>query len=541
MANTAACRLLSSLILFHVEFKRSCGIVLHPTSLPGPHGIGDLGREAFHFAEYLAQATVSIWQVLPLGPTGYGDSPYQCLSAFAGNPLLIDLHQLGEEGLLDPEDLEAPEFPQDEVDFKAVAEFKMPLLEKAYHRFNGAERARSWDAFREFCRDHRGWLNDFALFGALKEAHDGVEWTRWPPELARREYQAINEWSGDFAEEIQMRRFWQFLFYRQWERLRSHCRKLGLSIMGDIPIFVAHDSAEVWAHPELFQLDESGRASVVAGVPPDYFSATGQLWGNPLYRWEVMARDGYRWWIERFRSTLSLVDIIRLDHFRGFEAYWEVAGDAETAVQGRWVKGPGAGLFQAVESELGELPIVAENLGWITPEVEGLRRQFGFPGMGILQFAFGSDPQANDFIPHNHSRDLVIYTGTHDNDTTVGWWLSSGEHDSTREAGEVEAERDYARRYLNTDAEEIHWDFIRAALGSVACIAVIPVQDILGLGSEARMNLPGSSDGNWKWRLQGNALGPDHGERLKELIWLYGRSPGESSRGSTPRALVSQD
>ena len=361
---------------------------------------------------------------------------------------------------------------------------------------------------------------------ALKDAHGGVAWTDWEKDAALRRPEALRRWRERLDAEVEARRIEQFLFFRQWESLRAHAHDKGVRLFGDVPIFVARDSADVWAHPELFHLEPDGQPTAVAGVPPDYFSATGQLWGNPLYRWDVLAQRGFDWWIERFRAALELVDLVRLDHFRGFEAYWEVPGGETTAVRGRWVKGPGAALFQALQDALGApLPIVAENLGVITPEVEALRRRFGFPGMAILQFAFGSDSQANDFLPHNHTRDLVVYTGTHDNDTIVGWWTSAGAGDSTRSAEEVEEERHFCRRYLATDGREIHWDFVRAALASVAQRAVVPAGDLLGLGPEARMNVPARAADNWRWRLTPGQLSDELGARLRELTELYARAP----------------
>jgi 4-alpha-glucanotransferase len=509
---------------------RTSGILLHPTSLPGRFGIGELGPEAIRFADFLSAAGQRLWQVLPLGPTGYGDSPYQCFSAFAGNPLLVSLDVLEAEGLLMPADLaETPPFPEHEVDYGAVIDFKRSALARAFARFREHAGPPERDAFQAFCREQAAWLDDFAVFMAVKAAHGGVAWTEWDREIAARRPEALERWRQEKADEIEATRFTQHLFFRQWTELRRHCHARHMKIMGDLPIFVAHDSADVWAHPELFRLDETGRPTVVAGVPPDYFSATGQLWGNPLYRWDEMARTGYSWWIDRFRSTLSIVDLVRLDHFRGFEAYWEIPASAPTAATGQWVKGPGAALFEALRSALGPLPIVAENLGVITPEVEALRERFGFPGMAILQFAFGGDPQSSTFIPHNYSRDRVVYTGTHDNDTVVGWW-TSGVGDSTRTLEEVEAEREFARRYMHSDGREIHWDFVRTLLGSVAELAIVPLQDVLGLGSEARMNVPARPSGNWRWRFAAGALAPEVRGRLREITEDYGRIKRKSRR-----------
>jgi 4-alpha-glucanotransferase len=509
---------------------RTSGLLLHPTSLPGRFGIGELGPEALRFAEFLAAAGQRLWQVLPLGPTGYGDSPYQCFSAFAGNPLLVSLDLLEAEGLLTPADLaDTPAFPEAEVDFGPVIDFKRTTLARALSRFRQGAGPDEREAFERFSREHAAWLDDYALFMAVKAAHGGVAWTDWDREIAARRPDAIERWKREKADEIEATKFTQYLFFHQWAELRRHCHARHIKIMGDVPIFVAHDSADVWAHPELFRLDEMGRPTVAAGVPPDYFSVTGQLWGNPLYRWEELARTGYAWWIDRMRATLSLVDLIRLDHFRGFEAYWEIPASAPTAATGQWVKGPGAALFDALRSALGTLPIVAENLGVITPEVEALRERYGFPGMAILQFAFGGDPQSNGFIPHNYPRDRVVYTGTHDNDTVVGWW-TSGVGDSTRTVEEVEAEREFARRYMHSDGKEIHWDFIRTLLGSVAELAIVPLQDVLGLGSEARMNVPARPSGNWRWRFGAGALTPEIRRRLREMTETYGRVKRKAKR-----------
>jgi 4-alpha-glucanotransferase len=484
-----------------------------------------LGPQAHRFADFLAGAGQRLWQVLPLGPTGYGDSPYQCFSAFAGNPLLISLDALVEDGWLDAPDLDgAPAFPDDGVDYEAAATFKLPLLDRAFARFQDEAKPAERAAFESFRQAQASWLDDYALYMAVKEAHGGAEWTEWEAAIARRTPEALERWRQERAATIRAREFGQYVFFRQWGRLHDRCRERDVALMGDIPIFVARDSADVWAHPELFQLEDDGRPKAMAGVPPDYFSATGQLWGNPLYDWDAMSRTGYAWWIERFRAALGLVDLVRLDHFRGFEAYWQIPAGEETAVNGEWVKGPGAALFAALYEALGELPIVAENLGVITPEVEALRERFGFPGMAILQFAFGRDPEAAAFQPHNYPRNRVVYTGTHDNDTVVGWWTSSGAGDSTRGAEEVREEHERALAYLDAEGREIHWAFIRAALASVADTAIVPLQDVLGLGSDARMNLPGRARGNWRWRFRAEALTDEIRDRLKNLADLYGRS-----------------
>ena len=483
-----------------------------------------MGKTAHEFVEFLSESGQRIWQVLPLSPTGYGDSPYQCFSAFAGNPLLVDLCALREQGLLSPQDLsKAPVFPEEHVEYGPVIEFKRGLLRKAAHAFlsDGARNDRA--AYDLFCHDNASWLEDYALFMACKDVQHGSVWVNWAAGIRQRNSAALQEWRERLSSEIAIHKFAQFEFFRQWEKLRAHCADYDVRIMGDVPIYVAHDSADVWAHAELFQLNDQGRATAVGGVPPDYFSSTGQLWGNPLYRWEVSAACGHRWWTDRFRASLKLFDLVRLDHFRGFQAYWEVPAGAATAEEGQWVKGPGAEFFQTVKKQLKTLPFVAENLGVITPEVEALREECGFPGTSVLQFAFGNDPQGPTFRPHNYSRELVAYTGGHDNDTTVGWWTSSGGGDSTRTAEDIHREHAFTRSYLGFTNEPIHWVFVRSVLASVADMAVIPLQDVLGLGSAARMNLPGTASGNWRWRFQWNALKKEIREELRRLTLLYER------------------
>jgi len=512
---------------------RRSGILLHPTSLPGPHGAGDLGPAAHRFAAWLASAGQRLWQVLPLGPTGYGDSPYQALSGRAGNPLLVSLELLRDEGWLSGADLAgAPAGDGRTAELHAALAWKRERLARAARAFARRAAAGAAADFEAFRARGAGWLRDWALFAVLKEAHGGLAWTDWPAPLARREPAALGAARAAHAEAIRAEELGQWWFFRQWQALRARCRALGVELMGDVPIYVAHDSVEVWTRPELFRLDARGAPAFVAGVPPDYFSATGQLWGNPLYEWEAVARDGFRFWVERIRGALALVDRVRLDHFRGFEAYWEVPAGAATAEAGRWVTGPGEGLLRALERELGPLPLVAENLGVITAEVEALRRRFHLPGMAILQFAFGDDPQAPTFRPHRYERDTVAYTGTHDNDTVMGWWRG-GAGDSVRSAEAVVREKAFAREYLGVDHHadpEMNWVMIRALLASVADDVVFPLQDVLGLGSEARMNTPATADGNWRWRLREEALGEGHAERLGRLAEIYGRC-GEGRRG----------
>lgn len=497
---------------------------MHVTSLPSPFGIGDLGESAYEFAEFLAAAGHKVWQVLPLNPTGFGDSPYQCFSAFAGNASLIDLRALHDQGLLRATDLASiPPFPNDRVEYAAVNDYKQGVLQTAARNFFSDANSSQRTNFEGFRRENMEWLEDFALFMTCKHQHNEVMWTKWDPKLRERDPEALGKVRRELAAEINAYQFWQYVFFQQWQKLKTRCHELGIRIMGDIPIYVAHDSADVWSHRQLFHLDEQGNPTVIAGVPPDYFSATGQLWGNPIYRWELLAQCGYSWWIDRFRASLKLFDMARLDHFRGFEAFWEVPGGAPTAAAGRWVKGPGAELFRVVQSALGELPIVAENLGVITPEVEAIRHEFGYPGMALLQFAFGNDPQGPSFRPHNYARELVAYTGGHDNDTTVGWWKSSGANDSIRTPEDVLKEHAFARAYLGFENEPVNWVFLRAVLASVADTAIIPLQDVLGLGSEARMNLPGTISGNWRWRFEPGVLTEDLSRRLRDMNSMYDR------------------
>jgi 4-alpha-glucanotransferase len=507
-----------------VSFSRSSGVLLHPTSLPGRYGVGDLGDEAYRFIDFLVASGQTLWQVLPLGPTGYGDSPYQSFSAFAGNTLLVSPDRLLSEGLLDRRDLDgAPAFNAERVDFGAAIEFKNKLLRRAYENFRRTTDTSLRVAFETFSQREAAWLDDYALYRAMKDARGGVAWNRWEPPMVKREPAALTAAREGLREQISAQKFYQFLFFKQWQALKRYANEQGVSIIGDIPIFVAHDSADVWTHPHLFKLNPDGTPRVVAGVPPDYFSATGQLWGNPLYDWERLKSENFRWWITRVSSMLHTVDILRIDHFRGFAASWEIPGGDTTAERGHWVNAPGRELFEAIKRALGDLPILAEDLGVITPDVELLRDDFGFPGMRILQFAFGGDSKNID-LPHNYHRNIAVYTGTHDNDTTVGWFKSQAGAGSTRDEEKIERERKFCLDYLNSDGREIHWDFIRAVLASVGNIAIIPLQDLLGLGNEARMNLPNSTKGNWSWRYAAGALTDDLRDRLKGLTELYGRN-----------------
>ncbi len=502
-----------------MRFPRRSGILLHPTSLPGRFGIGDLGDEAFRLIDFLASAGQTYWQVLPLSPTGYGDSPYQGLSAFAGNPMLISPEKLVEEGHLSPMDLEeVPDFSAERVDFGPVIRYKMALLDRAFANFRARATAEQRAEFARFCEEQAFWLDDFALFMALKEAHDLRPWHEWDPGAAAREPKALARWRDSLADRIEGHKYRQWQFFSQWLAVKAYANKHGLRIIGDIPIFVALDSTDVWANPHLFHLDEDLQPTVVSGVPPDYFSETGQLWGHPLYRWDVMAQDGFAWWIARFRMAFTQADVVRIDHFRGFYNYWEVPGGSKTAVNGRWLYGPGANLFHAVTAALGRVAIIAEDLGDFDDEsragVDALQAEFGYPGMKVLQFAFGAGPD-DPFLPHNFaSPNWVVYTGTHDNDTVLGWYQVTS----------TEEERDYARKYLGRDGSDIAWDLIRLAWASVGNTAMTTVQDLLSLGHEARMNTPSTvGPPNWCWRLLPGALTEPVARRLLELTAIYGR------------------
>ncbi len=496
---------------------RTSGVLLHPTSLPG----GDLGSTARELVDFLAAAGQSWWQMLPVGPTGYGNSPYSAQSAFAGSAALVSTDRLISDGLL------------------AEAERARPPEARLRAAFAAAADSRDREAFAAEAGD---WLDDFALYRAIKAAHGHVQWTRWPAPLRDREPDALARFRDDHARELDFERFVQARFFGDWRALRAYAHARGIALIGDLPIFLAHDSADVWQHRGLFYLDDAGEPTLVAGVPPDYFSATGQRWGNPLYRWAEMRATGYAWWIARFRATLALFDAVRLDHFIGYTRYWAIPAREPTAVKGRWRPGPGARFFRAVGAALGELPLIAEDLGLVTPAVESLRVRFGFPGIKLLQFAFGTDPQGPSFLPHNYPREAVAYTGTHDNDTTVGWFSDLGS--GTRGVEQAALERRAALRYLGApddddarddarddrrdDRREIHWRMIRAIMASVANVAVIPAQDLLGLGSEARMNHPGTATGNWEFRLAPGALAPAIADRLRDLSETYGRRRPEA-------------
>ncbi|MEP7148648.1 MAG: 4-alpha-glucanotransferase [Acidobacteriota bacterium] len=502
---------------------RASGILLHPTSLPGEFGIGDLGKHAFEFVDFLVRTKQTYWQILPLGPTGYGDSPYQCFSAFAGNTLLISPEGLVEDGFLDVEVLrDRPFFPPEKVEYGPVYEWKNRILPIAFEGLDSDTGSDLREKFERFIQENENWLEDYALYRAIKASQEQRPWYEWDTPLKLRDARALAGISEKLGSEILAEKFYQFIFFRQWRRVREYANQNGVLVVGDVPIFVALDSADVWCDQRLFKLNEDGSPKFVAGVPPDYFSATGQLWGNPIYDWEAMRDDGFRWWIDRVITTLKCVDVVRIDHFRGFAAAWEVPGGDATAEKGCWVDVPGKELFTALKNELGNLPFWAEDLGVITPDVTDLRDEFGLPGMRILQYAFGGDARNHD-LPHNHINRCVAYTGTHDNDTAVGWWNSQAGAGSTRDESNIGHEREFCMQYLDTDGSEIHWDLIRAVWASVADTAIAPLQDLLGLGSGARMNLPASTSGNWQWRFRDGDLTADIAERLKELTEIYGR------------------
>jgi len=507
------------------SLDRRSGILLHPTCLPSPYGIGDLGPNANAFADFLVEAGQTLWQVLPLGPTGYGDSPYQTFSIFAGNPLLISPELLFEDGLLTRAELEGkPQFPERTVDYGGVLTWKRELIRRAYGNF--CERASDeekglFDTFRD---GQSCWLEDYSLFMALKLANDGASWTEWEEGVRLRKRGKLNEARKALKHEIEVVDFGQYLFFKQWNALREYCNERGIQIIGDMPIYAAHDSADVWANRSLFKLDSNGHPTVVAGVPPDYFSETGQLWGNPIYRWKKMANDEFSWWVDRLTSAIKLYDLVRIDHFRGFAGYWEVPAGEETAENGRWVEGPGEALFEALAKEFGDdLPIIAEDLGIITEDVVELRNRFDLPGMAVLQFGFGKDANSSHFPPHKFRKNLVAYSGTHDNDTILGWWVELYENDPEM--------RTYLQKYFATDGWEFQWTAIQALMASVANTVIFPLQDVLGLGSEGRMNTPGNAVGNWTWRYVQGDLTPDLIFRLRKLTEVYGRlqSPSPTS------------
>lgn len=499
-----------------MNFERSAGILLHPTSLPGKFGIGDLGKEAYKFVDFLESAGQKLWQVFPLGPTGYGDSPYQCFSAFAGNPLLISPELLVKENLLSENDLEnIPQFNPHQVDFGNLINYKKLILKTAFDNFIIISGEAEKD-FKNFVKEEKDWLEDFSLFMALKDFHNGELWAKWDENLVLRKKKSLDEFSIKLKSEILYHKFVQYYFFKQWKNLKKYANDKGIKIIGDLPIFIAYDSSDCWANKKLFSVDEKGKLLTVAGVPPDYFSPTGQLWGNPLYNWNEMEKDDFHWWRKRISSLLKMVDIIRIDHFRGFEAYWEISGDAVTAENGKWVKAPGDKFFTIINNYLGDIPILAEDLGLITKEVNELRDKFNFPGMKILQFAFGSKMERK-FLPHNHIKNCVVYTGSHDNDTTRGYFEKT-KYDNTDVYKSVQD-------YLNYYGDDITPHLIRNAYSSVADLIIIPMQDILNLGSEARMNFPGKLGGNWSWRFTWEMVHPETVNYYKYLCNIYERPP----------------
>lgn len=494
--------------------ERASGILLHPTSLPGKYGIGTLGKACFDFIDFLVKAGQTYWQILPLGPTGYADSPYQCFSAHAGNPNLIDPDLLVKVKLLEADDLnDFPRLPEDFVEFDAVQKARLPILKKAYERFLHYADNMQKMAYRNFLKEHSKWINDYALFMAIKANRGQRPWYQWEEPLKMRESEALRAIQASLHDEIDFHKFLQYAFFRQWMAVKEYAHKFKIRIIGDIPLYVALDSADAWSNPEIFEFDENRNPIRVGGVPPDYFSETGQLWGNPLFRWDVLKKTDYQWWIERIETNLMLYDIIRIDHFRGFAAYWAVPYGEKTAVNGTWIPCPGQDFFTAIRNKLGTLPIIAEDLGVITPDVEALRDGFGLPGMKILQFAFDS-AEANDYIPYNYVKNCIVYTGTHDNDTVVGWFEKASPND-----------KKYVLDYLDTDGHEIHWSFIRLAWSSVANTAIVPMQDLLGLDTASRMNLPGTTSGNWTWRTKKSDFTAQIAERLAQMTRLYGRTP----------------
>lgn len=501
--------------------KRASGILLHPTSLPSPGGIGDLGPTAYRFVDFLTAARQTLWQILPLGPVGFGNSPYSATSAFAGNTLLISLERLAEHGWIDRKRLDSTgDSTGSRVDYEAVRARKLPLLEEAARNFLSGAKGDDRQRYERFCWENGWWLEDFVLFDALRRRYKSQSWNTWPRELAKREPAALDKAREELADELSVGRFLQFAFLEQWRSLRAYSTARGIRIIGDIAIFVSYDSADVWTHPDVFRLDAERNPEVVAGVPPDAFSETGQRWGNPLYKWAALRDRGYEWWVQRVRWALLLCDIIRLDHFRGFQACWEIPASEHTAVHGRWVPGPSDDLFQVLQRQLGDLPFIAEDLGLITEDVNALRERLGIPGMRVMQFGFGNTG-AHIYLPHKFEPNTVVYTGTHDNDTTLGWWKS----------GASEEERRFAKAYLGDAPDGIQWAMIRAAEGSVARQCVIPLQDILGLNSDGRMNIPSSANGNWSWRYKPNALAPELAEKFALIVEV-------ADRGGPPEKIA---
>jgi 4-alpha-glucanotransferase len=504
-----------------MNVQRASGVLLHPTCLPSNHGIGDLGQPAYEFVDFLAQSGQTLWQVLPLGPTGYEHSPYiMNFSTFAGNPLLINLESLAAQGLIHQKDLFSLDNQNlEKVQFDRVISHKLKFLRIAFDQFQKRESENDRKQFDDFCQNQAWWLDDFALFMALLAANEGKSWNQWEAAIAHREPAALKAAATELQDAIQFHQFLQFQFFAQWSQLRRYANDRNIKIIGDISIYVCHNSSDVWSAPELFKLDpETLAPAYIAGVPPDYFSATGQLWGNPVYDWDKMQQTGYDWWVKRFQATLQYVDIVRVDHFRGFEAYWQVPSGEETAIHGEWIKAPGEDFFVTLGDRLGQLPVLAEDLGIITPEVEALRDRFNFPGMKILQFAFGEGAD-NSHLPHTYVPNSVVYPGTHDNDTALGWWATASDT-------EKQMLTEYVNYSNSQDGSEVNWVLIRLALASVAKLAILPLQDILGLDGSARMNDPSTNAGNWRWRYSSSdLLTPELSQKLRQLTTLYGRSP----------------
>ncbi len=503
-----------------MNIERSAGILLHPTSLPGKFGIGDIGPSAYHFVDLLKACGQTLWQVFPLGPTGYGDSPYQCFSAFAGNPLLISPEFLQRDGLLSDVDLSnPPKYDQHKIDFGSVIEYKTKLLRKAYGTFKKTNNVET--ECKDFLAANNYWLEDYALFMSAKAHHGGIQWTEWDESIAFRK--DLHSWKKKLADEINYQIFIQYTFFKQWTSLREYVHQNGIKIIGDLPIFIAYDSADLWANKELFTVRKDGSLEFVAGVPPDYFSETGQLWGNPLYKWKEMEKDDFLWWRRRISNLLTMVDIVRIDHFRGFDAYWEIPGNAKTAINGRWVKAPGHKLFNSIKKSLGILPIIAEDLGVITDSVEELRDHFGFPGIKILQFGLGDDGDKK-FLPHNHIKNCVVHTGSHDNETTRGFL----ESEIQKNSGIYE----WTQKYFNYYGDNMTYEMIRAAYQSPANICVIPMQDILNLDNSARMNFPGKLGGNWTWRFTWDQVSNDLASWYKNMTIMFERPPLKKSENA---------
>ena len=496
--------------------RRTSGILLHLTSLPSPFGVGDMGPGAFRLVDFFAETKQSLWQILPLNPTdpAHFSSPYHSTSAFAGNPLLISPEVLVQDGLLNRAEVKSPpDFPKDRVDYRGVGEYKAKLFNKAYERFKGKKPQYEYE---RFCSENSHWLEDFTLFVALKAHFNGKVWSKWPKDIRDRQPKALTSARKELSEKVNKQRFIQYVFSNQWKAIRNYCNDKGIQIIGDIPIYVEHDSVDVWMHPEIFKLDDEKRPYAVAGVPPDYFSETGQLWGNPVYRWDILKEKGYSWWVQRMEHNLKLCDILRIDHFRGLIAYWEVPVTEKTAINGNWIEAPAVDFLNHLARRFPSLPIIAEDLGLITPDVREIMHHFDLPGMKVLLFAFGEDLPTNPYIPHNLPENCVAYTGTHDNNTVRGWF----------EGDEAPEDKKRLLRYLGRDIplEELHWELIRLIMMSVANTAIFPIQDVLGLGGEARMNRPATLEGNWEWRMVADRLTPDLARKLREITEMYGRA-----------------